>query len=59
MTDVDIEALFASTLEVKGPASKFRVAEAASLMLGMQSDRDDWGADEHCAALEARFPKSK
>ena len=44
---------------LKGPTIKFRVAEAASLMLGMQSDRDDWGVGEYCAAQEARFPKSK
>jgi HEAT repeat protein len=31
------------------------IIEAAYQMLGMDSDREDWGTDEYIAALRARF----
>lgn len=41
---------------VNGPEIKVRVAEAASLMLGMEADPEEWGAEEYRIALQERFP---
>lgn len=41
---------------VNGPEIKVRVAEAASLMLGMEGDLEEWGAEEYRVALKERFP---
>ena len=41
---------------VNGTEIKVRVAEAASLMLGMEADPEDWGAEEYRIALNERFP---
>ena len=38
-----------------GPEIKVRVADAASLLLGMESDTKDWGAEEYRTALKERF----
>ncbi len=40
---------------VDGPEIKVRVAEAASLLLGMEGDPEDWGAEEYRTALKERF----
>lgn len=41
---------------LNGPEIKSRVAEAASLMLGMESDPEEWGAEEYRIALKEQFP---
>ncbi len=38
-----------------GREIKVRVAEAASLLLGMERDPEDWGAEEYRIALKERF----
>jgi HEAT repeat protein len=47
-----LTALYAA-LELKGDF--YRPREAASLMLGMESDREEWSATEYLAALHERF----
>lgn len=42
---------------VQGTEINSRVAEAASLLLGMESDPDDWGAEEYRTALRERFAR--
>lgn len=42
---------------VDGPEIKARVAEAASLLLGMENDPEDWGAEEYRTALKERFSR--
>lgn len=37
------------------PTMTDRVIEAAYLMLGMEREREDWGADDYAAALRERF----
>lgn len=51
----DARVLPALMAAVKGDQIKVRVAEAASLLLGMPSDPPDWGAKEYRVALEQRF----
>jgi len=41
---------------VNGSEIKVRVAEAASFMLGMEADPEEWGAEEYRVALKERFP---
>ena len=38
-----------------GPEIKVRVAEAASFLLGMDREPEEWGAEEYRAALKKRF----
>ena len=52
----DQRVLSALLSAVNGPEIKVRVAEAASLMLGMEDDLEEWGAEEYRAALRERFP---
>lgn len=47
-----LPSLFAA---VNGPEIKVRVAEAASLMLGMEADPEEWGAEAYRIALKERF----
>jgi len=42
---------------VSGDEIKVRVAEAASLLLGMEKDPPNWGAEEYRNALDERFPE--
>jgi HEAT repeat protein len=44
------------TAAVQEPEIDIRVAEAASLLLGMESDPEDWGAEEYRTALKEHFP---
>jgi HEAT repeat protein len=47
-----LSSLFAA---IDGPQIKVRVAEAASLMLGMEGDPQELGAEEYRTALKERF----
>ena len=40
---------------LEGPEIKVRVAEAASLLLGMEDDPKEWGAEQYRTALKERF----
>jgi HEAT repeat protein len=42
---------------LKGPEVKVRVAEAASYLLGMHRDPENWGTNEYRTALESHFPE--
>lgn len=51
-----LPSLFAA-VNAPDPTIKVRVAEAASLMLGMERDPEDWGKEEYRAALTEHFPR--
>ncbi len=51
--DQRVLPLLIQTLE--DPPVSDCIIEAAYQMLGMDSDREDWGTDEYIAALRARF----
>jgi HEAT repeat protein len=51
----DQRVLFSLLSAVDGPEIKVRVAEAASFLLGMESDPEDWGVEEYRTALKERF----
>jgi HEAT repeat protein len=51
----DVRVLPSLFAELQGPEIKVLVAEAASWLLGMDEDPEDWGADEYREALESHF----
>jgi HEAT repeat protein len=54
----DARVLHALRAAIEAPEIKIRVAEAASLMLGLESDPEGWGAEEYRSALSSKFPLS-
>jgi hypothetical protein len=51
----DQRALSAVLHGLKESEMSSRVVEAAYLLLGMQSERDDWSGRDYCAALQEKF----
>jgi HEAT repeat protein len=51
----DQRALSAVLRGLRETAMTSRVVEAAYLLLGMQSERDDWSGVDYCAALQEKF----
>lgn len=51
----DLRVLPSVVAAIDGPQIKERVAEAASLMLGMEGDQGKLGAEDYRTALKERF----